>query len=87
MDARIGVSYLLSTRALTGGVAGSQHLIQGPLIPEYLTITVTILTFVSCAIFLLILRCRSWVYSMVIVDDEPELYFPAPVDGLPTAGL
>lgn len=42
------------------------------------------LTFVSCAIFLLIFRCRSWVYSMEMpdwkdmLDAEDEVYFPWP---------
>lgn len=41
-----------------------------------------LLTLVSCAIFLLILRCRSWVYSMATpdwkeaVDDEDGVNFP-----------
>lgn len=43
---------------------------------------IVLLTFVSCAIFLLIFRCRSWVYSMAMpgwkdmLDAEDELNFP-----------
>lgn len=51
-------------------------------------------TLVSCAIFLLILRCRSWVYSMAMpdwkeplgaveeeeeVEEEDEVNFPWPM--------
>lgn len=50
---------------------------EGRQAPEF-----TVLTFVSCAIFLLIFRCRSCVYSMAMPDwkgtlvAEGEVNFP-----------